>query len=137
MLMLRKRESFRQKTIRMSTDATITTPEEGALDLRGRKLSAQMLGCTVFLVGMMGSGKSSVGERFTKSLGRYTLLDTDFVVEKLVGMPVADFFEAKGEAEFRSIESAVLTEAHAYVRMVISTGGGIVTVEDNWRMLLR
>lgn len=98
-------------------------------------MSEKLSGVSVFLVGMMGSGKSTVGNLFCKSLGSYTFLDMDTVIEGLVKVPVSEFFAAEGEESFREFETAVLAQAHAYVRMVVSTGGGIVVKDANWGKL--
>jgi hypothetical protein len=67
---------------------------------------------SVVLVGMMGSGKTSVGERVAARLGR-RLLDSDAVIEERTGRTVREIFETQGEAAFRRLEAAVLDEALA------------------------
>jgi len=84
---------------------------------------------------MMGSGKSTVGNLFAKSLGSYTYLDTDTVIENLTGKSCAALFADDGEEQFRTVETAVLTQVQAYVRMVVGTGGGIVKKDENWGRL--
>lgn len=109
----------------------------GSLQEEGRALADRLTGVPVYLVGMMGSGKSTVGNIFCKALGSYSFLETDALVEKAAGCTVAEFFESEGEDQFRQVESAVLTQVSSFVRTVVSTGGGIVTVDANWGKLQR
>ena len=77
--------------------------ELGELAQQGRKMADMLKDVPVFLVGMMGSGKSTIGDLFARSLGRYTFLDTDDVIEKLAGMSIPEIFESEGEDEFRKV----------------------------------
>jgi len=108
---------------------------EGNLQENGRALAERLSGVPVYLIGMMGSGKSSVGDIFCKSLGSYSFLETDSLIETIAGSTVAEVFENQGEEEFRKVESAVLTQVSSFIRTVVSTGGGIVTNEANWGKL--
>lgn len=78
------------------------------------------------LVGLPGSGKSTVGRRLAKALG-VTLLDTDVAIEQQTGRTIADIFATDGEAEFRRIEEGVVRAALASHDGVVSLGGGAVT----------
>lgn len=102
-----------------------------------RMLAGRLSGCNVFLVGMMGSGKSSTGDRLAKLLGSYSFLDTDAVIEQMAGgeRTVSTIFEADGEEAFRDAESSVLDSMQAFVRCVIATGGGSVMRPGNWAKL--
>ncbi len=91
-------------------------------------------GLSIYLVGMMGSGKSTVGPLLATNLG-YSFLDTDTTIEKLVDRQVSEIFDEVGEAEFRQIETQVLAEVSAYTRLVIATGGGIAIAPENWHHL--
>ncbi|PSN13935.1 shikimate kinase [filamentous cyanobacterium CCT1] len=91
-------------------------------------------GINLYLIGMMGAGKSSTGATLAQTLG-YQFFDTDAVVEAAAGQPVTDIFAAQGEAAFRQLETKVLAELSAYRRLVIATGGGIVTQQHNWSYL--
>jgi shikimate kinase len=62
-------------------------------------------------------------------------LDLDEIIEKATGMTIPQIFEAEGEESFRKVESQILDSVHAYVRCVISTGGGIVVTHQNWSKL--
>ncbi len=68
-------------------------------------------------------------------MGTYNFLDTDDIIEKATKLTIPEIFEAQGEDGFRSTEAQVLDSAHAYVRCVISTGGGIVCRMQNWSKL--
>jgi shikimate kinase len=78
------------------------------------------------LVGLPGSGKSTIGRRLAKALG-VDLLDTDVAIEQRTGRSIADIFAADGEQEFRRIEEDVVRAALAEHSGVLSLGGGAVT----------
>lgn len=78
------------------------------------------------LVGLPGSGKSTIGRRLAKSLG-LTLLDTDAAIEERTGRSIAEIFATDGEAAFREIEEQVIREAVHSHDGVLSLGGGAVT----------
>lgn len=59
------------------------------------------------------------------------------VIEDLTGKSCSTLFAEDGEEQFRSVETAVLTQVQAYVRMVVGTGGGIVKKDENWGRLQR
>ncbi|MBI2698108.1 MULTISPECIES: shikimate kinase [Mycobacterium] len=78
------------------------------------------------LVGLPGSGKSTIGRRLSKALG-VSLLDTDAAIEERTGRTIADIFATDGEAEFRRIEEEVIRAALEEHDGVLSLGGGAVT----------
>lgn len=78
------------------------------------------------LVGLPGSGKSTIGRRLAKALG-LTLLDTDAAIEDITGRTIADIFGTDGEQEFRRIEEEVVRSALQTHNGVLSLGGGAVT----------
>ncbi|WP_204807683.1 shikimate kinase [Mycobacterium riyadhense] len=78
------------------------------------------------LVGLPGSGKSTIGRRLSKALG-VTLLDTDMAIEQRTGRSIAEIFANDGEQEFRRIEEDVVRAALAEHDGVLSLGGGAVT----------
>lgn len=90
----------------------------------------------VVLVGLMGSGKSSVGRILAKTLGR-PFVDTDQVVIAAAGHPIPEIFAAEGEAGFRAREARAVAEAAARDGQVIATGGGAVLAEANREALRR
>lgn len=88
----------------------------------------------VFLVGMMGAGKSTVGKALARRLGR-EFVDCDREIVERTGVPIATIFEIEGESGFRSRESAVLAEFSARRGTVVATGGGAVMAEENRRLM--
>jgi shikimate kinase len=91
-------------------------------------------GLNIYLIGMMGCGKSTIGPLLAAQLG-YNFLDTDTTIEKLVSQSIAELFQTVGEPEFRKIETQVLAEVSAYVRLIVATGGGIPIDRENWNHL--
>jgi shikimate kinase len=90
---------------------------------------------SIVLVGMMGAGKSAVGRRLARRLGR-PLLDSDRQVEEMTGRTVPEIWRADGEAAFRRLESQVLADALASTTpTVIAAAGGVVLDEANRRLL--
>lgn len=78
------------------------------------------------LVGLPGSGKSTIGRRLAKALD-CELLDTDAAIEQQTGRSIADIFATDGEQEFRRIEEQVIRDALANHDGILSLGGGAVT----------
>ncbi|WP_068189229.1 shikimate kinase [Mycobacterium sp. UM_CSW] len=78
------------------------------------------------LVGLPGSGKSTIGRRLAKALG-VGLLDTDVAIEQQTGRSIPEIFATDGEQEFRRIEEQVVRTALAEHDGVLSLGGGAVT----------
>lgn len=91
---------------------------------------------SIALIGMPGCGKTSVGRALAEITGRQ-LIDTDERIRQEIDMPIPEYFARFGEPAFRKIESRILAEAAKESRAVIATGGGIVTVPENRRSLLR
>lgn len=89
-----------------------------------------MLKMHVFLVGMAGAGKTSLGRRLATNLG-LRFVDTDQRVSEIMGMSVIDIFNTLGEAFFRNAEAGVLTELIGQPPCIVSTGGGLPTVREN------
>jgi shikimate kinase len=88
-------------------------------------------GTSVYLVGMMGSGKSTIGKMLSQAL-QYCYFDTDSLIEQLAGKSIPEIFEQDGEEAFRALETQVLQELAPYKDCVISTGGGAPTKAVNW-----
>jgi shikimate kinase len=78
------------------------------------------------LIGLPGSGKSTIGRRLAKAMG-VAMLDTDAAIEEKTGRTIADIFTGDGEKEFRRIEEEVIREALKTHDGVLSLGGGAVT----------
>lgn len=99
------------------------------------ELSQELKGCSIYLVGMMGSGKSTAGKMLANTL-KYAFFDTDNVIERAhPGESVADIFTKYGEDYFRQCEEQVLKELAPYKSLVIATGGGAVTRPKNWSFM--
>ncbi|MEN9543403.1 MAG: shikimate kinase, partial [Pseudomonadota bacterium] len=84
----------------------------------------------IALVGMPGSGKSTVGRQLARQLG-FDFVDSDTVIEHKLGMPIRDWFAQQGEEAFRDIEQAVIDELSRLSRVVLATGGGSVLRPSN------
>jgi shikimate kinase len=89
----------------------------------------------VYLVGMPGSGKSTVGRELAGRLG-VPFVDLDERIERGAGRSVAEIFRREGEASFRALEAATLVEASSVDPAVIACGGGVVLEPAN-RITLR
>ena len=97
-------------------------------------LKQRLSGRSLYLVGMMGSGKTSTGRPLAERLG-YGFVDADAVIEQAAGCSIPEIFERDGEAGFRSLESQVLSAISQRHSLVVATGGGVVTQPENWGML--
>ncbi|MBC8312329.1 MAG: shikimate kinase [Candidatus Marinimicrobia bacterium] len=84
----------------------------------------------IFLIGMMGSWKSTVGKKLAIALD-LKFVDTDDEIEEATAQTVADIFDERGEAQFREMETAYFVEKSLQSGYIISTGGGIVVTEAN------
>lgn len=82
----------------------------------------------------MGAGKSSLARRLARLTSR-RWVDTDRLVVQSAGLPITEIFARHGEDEFRRLESAALSSLHAQPRLIVATGGGIVTRPENHAML--
>jgi shikimate kinase len=88
----------------------------------------------LFLVGMPGSGKSTVGRQLSRRLG-LPFFDSDHVIEQRLGCSIREYFDREGEAAFREVEEQVLTELARGLSAVVATGGGAVLRESNRRTM--
>jgi len=88
----------------------------------------------IVLIGISGCGKTSIGDMLSKKLN-YEFVDTDEIVESF-GMTIEDLFES-GENSFRLIETMAVKQAASYENAVISTGGGVVTRDENMEYLMK
>lgn len=88
----------------------------------------------VCLVGLPGSGKSTVGRHLARRLS-LPFFDSDHVIEQQLGCSIREFFEREGEERFRDIEEAVLDELTQGAPSVVSTGGGSVLRSANRQRL--
>lgn len=88
----------------------------------------------IVLIGMPGSGKSTVGKLLAAQLGK-EFADADSAIIEKAGISIPEIFEQRGEEGFRAIESEVLAELGKRSGLVIATGGGCVTREENYPLL--
>lgn len=88
----------------------------------------------IFLVGLMGAGKTSVGKMLSKRLNK-TFYDSDQEIERVTGVKIPVIFEIEGEQGFRARESKMLSELVCGDNIVLATGGGAVISEQNRRLL--
>ena len=99
-----------------------------------RHLRQRLAGANIYLVGMMGSGKSSVGRTLAQLLS-YRWLDADQVLETATGCTIPTLFAQENEEGFRSMETAVLQQIGQWHSCVVSTGGGVVIRPANWGVM--
>jgi shikimate kinase len=88
----------------------------------------------IFLVGMMGAGKTTVGRVIARRLGR-RFIDSDEAIEARCGVKIPVIFEIEGEEGFRARERSVIDELSSLPGIVLATGGGVVLAEENRRRL--
>ncbi len=89
-----------------------------------------MLRMHIFLVGMSGGGKTTLGRKAAANLN-LRFVDTDQRITELLGLSVNEIYDSLGEAFFRNAESGVLIELAGEAPCVVSTGGGLPTVKEN------
>ena len=99
-----------------------------------KTLKEKLGGRNIFLIGMMGSGKTQTGPHLARMIN-YAFVDTDDVIEKAAKQSITAIFEKDGETGFRDLEKQVLKEISQHHSLVIATGGGLVTLPENWGIL--
>jgi XRE family transcriptional regulator, aerobic/anaerobic benzoate catabolism transcriptional regulator len=98
--------------------------------------SAALRGDRVALVGLRGGGKSTIGALLAETLG-VPFVELDRVIEQKSGMPLGEMFEMFGQETFRRAERAALESVlHDHPRLVLATGGGLVTEPATYELLL-
>ncbi len=90
---------------------------------------------TVFLIGYMGSGKSTIGQKLSDLL-KFDFLDLDLYIQDKEGQSIPLLFQTKGEIYFRKIESRYLEEVIAKENTVVSLGGGTPCYGNNMNVIL-
>lgn len=105
---------------------------DSEIDRIERVLSHQMQ--NIVIIGMPGSGKTAVSTMLAERLGR-KIFDTDTIVSEKAGMTIPEIFAAQGETGFRKLETEATAEVGKLSGNIISTGGGVVTVADNYELL--
>ncbi|KAK3411578.1 hypothetical protein EUGRSUZ_I00321 [Eucalyptus grandis] len=113
---------------------SFNSPFDEALILKNKSQEIEpfLSGRCIYLVGMMGSGKTTIGKVLSQVLS-YNFCDSDSLVEEDVGTSVAEIFKLYGEGFFREKETEMLRRLSRMHRMVVSTGGGAVIRPVNWR----
>jgi shikimate kinase len=91
-------------------------------------------GTSIYLIGMMGSGKTTIGQRLAKSLG-HGYFDTDALIAQAAQQTIAEIFQSSGEEVFRELETQTLAALSPLLRCTIATGGGIILKPENWGYL--
>jgi len=97
-------------------------------------LSPKLFGVSIALVGLPGSGKSTVGRQLARRLG-LPFRDSDHEIEQRIGCSIREFFEREGEPAFRDIEQEVIRELTQSGGAVLATGGGAVLRPANREQL--
>lgn len=105
---------------------------DSEIDRIERVLSHQMQ--NIVIIGMPGSGKTAVSTMLAERLGR-KIFDTDTIVSENAGITIPEIFAVQGEAGFRRLETEATAEVGKLSGNIISTGGGVVTVADNYGLL--
>ena len=88
----------------------------------------------ILLVGMPGCGKTTVGQQLAQELGK-KFVDADQALEETTGRKITDILPNQGEAAFRALETQTLADLGKQSGLVIATGGGCVTREENYNLL--
>ncbi|XP_058084397.1 shikimate kinase 3, chloroplastic [Magnolia sinica] len=120
----------------VESESSYTSVDEALiLKRKARDVLPYLNGRCIYLVGMMGSGKTTVGKILSEALG-YSFFDSDKLVEQAVGgTTVSQIFKQYSEAFFRDNESEVLRDLSSMRRLVVATGGGAVIRPINWRYM--
>ena len=90
----------------------------------------------LYLVGFMGTGKSTVGRQVARQMG-FEFVDSDHEIERLQGKPVSQIFAEEGEARFRVLEREFIEHGHPAKKCVVSCGGGLVVPPGMLELLRR
>lgn len=106
--------------------------DDALIDRIAKKLQGQM--ANIVLIGMPGCGKTTVAKALSKALNM-EIIDADAEIVKASGKPIPQIFKEDGEAAFRKIETEVLRQFGKKTGVILSTGGGCVTREENYPLL--
>ncbi|XP_026391464.1 shikimate kinase 3, chloroplastic-like isoform X2 [Papaver somniferum] len=118
-----------------SEKSRVLVDEPSILKKKSEDVVPYMNGRCIYLVGMMGSGKTTVGKILSEVLG-YSFFDSDKLIEQAAGgTSVAQIFKQYSESFFRDNESEVLKELSLMRRLVVATGGGAVIRPINWKYM--
>ncbi|XP_024392957.1 uncharacterized protein [Physcomitrium patens] len=128
--------AFKVYNLEKETPGSVSLSEfEARLTDLGQEVARLNNNKNIFLVGMMGCGKSTVGKILADALG-YKYRDSDDEIEKIEGgLAVKEIFRLKGETQFRKTESDALRKLCEKKDLVVATGGGAVIYDANWEYL--
>jgi 3-dehydroquinate synthase len=90
--------------------------------------------CNIFLVGLMGAGKTTIGRALAKKLDK-RFIDSDHEIEARTGVSIPLIFEIEGEASFRQREAEVIRDLTSRSEIVLATGGGAILKAENRELL--
>jgi shikimate kinase len=90
----------------------------------------------IALIGFMGSGKTTVGKELARRIG-WKFVDCDRLIQEKGKCTIPEIFSKYGEGYFRQCERAMLAEVASLEKIVLATGGGLPTCEENWGILRR
>lgn len=116
--------------INQASDSVNRCPEHDSPDSRRTESNRKFQSGNLILVGMMGSGKTTMGRALARQLGK-VFVDSDEEIIKRTGVTVPHIFDIEGEAGFRLRETAAIKDLAARDNLVLATGGGAVLAEEN------
>lgn len=117
----------------LKNSAKIPLMKSGGPD-NSKRCAPGVIPDNIFLVGLMGAGKTTVGKLLAKRFNK-AFFDTDHEIERRTGVKIPVIFEIEGEAGFRNRELAVLQELAGQRNIVLATGGGVVLSRANREIL--
>ena len=88
----------------------------------------------VFLIGMMYSGKTTIGQILASQI-KFSFLDIDYEIQNILDMSINDIFKIHGEKKFRALESVFFKECSNLNKHIFSTGGGLILNQDSYQIL--
>uniref|UniRef100_A0A2P2LY56 shikimate kinase n=1 Tax=Rhizophora mucronata TaxID=61149 RepID=A0A2P2LY56_RHIMU len=119
----------------LESEISAFADEDLILKKKSQDIEPYLNGRCIYLVGMMGSGKTTIGKILSQVLN-YSFFDSDTFVEQAVnGISVAEIFKLYGEGFFREKETDALQKLSLMHQLVISTGGGAVMRPINWKYM--